>query len=254
MRKKTRIIANWKMNPASLAEAKVLFAKTKKEGSKFDKVETIICPPSVYLGLFSHAGTTRVSLGAQDVFYANGVRATGQVSPEMLADVGVSYCIVGHSERRALGETDDVVAKKTLAVLKEGMNAVLCIGEQERDVDGHYFGVLKNQLKDSLVGVQKKWLAGLIVAYEPVWAIGKSARDAMNPRDIHEMAIFIQKVLTDMYDPTSASSIPLLYGGSAEEGNTSAILTDGGVSGLLVGHASLGVEKFSKMVKVANAV
>lgn len=254
MRKKKRIIANWKMNPASVAEAKLLFTKTKKEGSKLEKVETIICPASIYLGMFAHLGTTRVSLGAQDTFYANGARATGEVSPEMVKDLGTSYCIVGHSERRALGESDDIVAKKALAVLKEGMNAILCIGEKVRDEDAHYYEFLKNQLRSSLAGVQRRFLTGLIVAYEPVWAIGKSARDAMKPRDIQEMAIFIRKVLTDLYGPTSASDIPIIYGAAVEEANVATILSEGGVSGLLVGHASLDVGRFTKMLKAANSV
>lgn len=253
MRKKRRIVANWKMNPVSAAEARLLFSKTKKAGSKLEKVETIICPPSLYLGILAHQGTTRVSLGAQDTFYANNARATGEVSPEMLKDLGASYCIVGHSERRALGESDNIIAKKTLAVLKEGMNAVLCVGENARDEDGHYYELLKSQLKQSLAGVQRRFLSGLIVAYEPVWAIGKSARDAMKPRDIHEMAIFIRKVLTDLYGPTSASDIPIIYGAAVEEENVSSILSEGGVSGLLVGHASIDSGRFVKMLKAANS-
>ena len=142
MRKKKLIVANWKMNPGSAVEARVLFAKTKLVGGKLDKVETVICPPFVYLGLFAHAGTTRVSLGAQDVFWANTGRATGEVSPEMLKDVGVSYCVIGHSERRALGETDEAVSKKLRAVLAEGLVPILCVGEKERDADGTYFDVL----------------------------------------------------------------------------------------------------------------
>src|SRR3989344_9117386 len=130
MRKKKLMVANWKMNPGSVAEARVLFGKTKLAGGKLDKVETAMCPTFPYLGLFAHAGTTRVSLGAQDAFWQNSARVTGAVAPEVLDDLGVAYVIVGHSERRALGETDEETAKKTAAVIKEGMQAILCIGER----------------------------------------------------------------------------------------------------------------------------
>jgi triosephosphate isomerase len=251
---KRLIIANWKMNPPSMAEARALFRKTKQVGSRLERVETVICPSHTHLGLFAHTGTTRVSLGAQDVFWANGARATGEVSPEMLADLGVSYCIVGHSERRALGETDEVVSKKVKAVLAEGIRPILCIGERARDENAGYFEVLKNQLKASLSGIQRRFLSELVIAYEPLWAIGKSARDAMKPRDIRETSIFIRKVLTDLYDAETARQPALLYGGSAEPENTAAILSEGGVSGLLVGHASLDAEGFGKMLKSASSV
>ena len=254
MRKKKLIVANWKMNPGSTAEARVLFNRTKQAGSKLDKVETVICPPFSYLGLFPHAGTTRVSLGAQDAFWANSSRATGEVSPEMLKDLGVSYVIVGHSERRALGETNEIVSKKLKAVVVEGLTPILCIGETERDAEGGYFEVLKKQLVASLVGITRSQLRTLSIAYEPLWAIGKSAREAAEPRTIRETAIFIQKVLSDSFGQDIAELPPILYGGSAEEGNTAAILKEGGVSGLLVGHASLDAERFTKMLKIANAL
>ena len=252
--RKRLIVANWKMQPGSAAEARLLFGKLKRSGSKQGNVETVICPPFPYLGLFAHAGTTRVSLGAQDAFWQNSARVTGAVAPEVLHDLGVAYVIVGHSERRALGETDEETAKKTAAVIKEGMQAILCIGERERDADGRYFDFLKHELRSSLSGIQRRQLTDLIIAYEPIFTIGKSARDALNPRDIREMSIFIRKVLSDMYEPDVAAAVPILYGGSAEEANTPAILLEGGVAGLLGGHASLDAEGFGKMLKTANAL
>lgn len=253
-KKKKLIVANWKMNPASLAEARVLWSKVKLAGGKLDGVETVICPPYPYVGLFAHAGTTRVRLGAQTVFWANSGRATGEVSPAMLRDIGVSYVIVGHSERRALGESDEMVSKKIHAVLAEGLTPILCVGEKDRDVDGKYFDILKNQIKCSLAGLRRPDFREFVIAYEPIWAIGKSAREAMTPRDIHETTIFIRKVLADMYDADTAKLPLLLYGGSAEEGNTESILQGGGVAGLLVGHASLDATGFIKMLKTANAI
>lgn len=242
------------MNPPNAAEARVLFSKTKQAGSRLDKVETVICPPFPYLGLFAHGGTTRVSLGAQDVFWANFARATGEISPEMLKDLGVSHCIVGHSERRSLGETDEIVSKKLRAVLAEGLTPIVCVGEKERDAEGRYFDVLKTQIAASCSGLTRAQLRDISVAYEPLWAIGKSAREAMEPRVIREMSIFIQKILADLYGEEAAKLPRILYGGSAEEGNTASILIEGGVNGLLVGHASLNAEGFAKMLKSANAL
>jgi len=254
VKKKKLIVANWKMNPGSSAEARVLFRKVKLAGGKLEKVETVICPPFPFLGLFPNSGTTRVSLGAQDVFWANAGRATGEVSPEMLKDLGVSYVIIGHSERRAFGETDEVVSKKVKAVLIEGLTPIVCVGEKERDPDSRYFDILKTQIVASFTGIVRAQFQGICIAYEPLWAIGKSAKEAMDPRGIREMAIFIQKVLADSFGEETAQLPRILYGGSAEESNTAPILAEGGVSGLLVGHASLDAERFTKMLKTANTL
>ncbi len=242
------------MNPPSAREARVLFNKVKLAGGKLEKVETVICPPFSFLGLFPKSGTTRVSLGAQDVFWANAGRATGEVSPEMLKDLGVSYVIVGHSERRALGETDEMVSKKVKAVLTEGLFPIVCVGEKERDAEGTYFAMLKAQIVASLMGTTRAQFRDICIAYEPLWAIGKSAKEAADPRGIREMAIFIQKVIADAFGEETAQLPRILYGGSAEESNTAPILTEGGVSGLLVGHASLDAERFGKMLKIANTL
>lgn len=248
------IVANWKMNPGTLAEARLLFAKTKRAASRLENVLTIICPPFPYLGEFAHSGTTRVALGAQNVSFQNGGRLTGEVSPEMLRDLGVSHVIVGHSERRALGETDDLVAAKLRAIVADGMTPILCVGEKERDEDGRYFEVLKNQLAGSLARLPRASFRTLIIAYEPLWAIGKSAREAMNPRSVCETSIFIRKALTDLVGAECAQQPTILYGGSVEGENTAAILSEGEVAGLLVGHKSLESDAFITILKHANAV
>lgn len=240
------------MNPGSATEARALFRKTKQAGSKYEQVTTVICPPFPYLGLFANSGTGRVLLGAQDVFWSNAGRATGEVSPEMLKHLGVSCCLVGHSERRAIGETDEDVSKKVSAALREGLMTVLCVGERERDSNGAYFEFLKNQLKKSLAGVPIRFLADLVIAYEPIWAIGKSFRDSMSPADIRETGIFIRKVLSDIYDPKTIVSISIIYGGSVEPENVAGILKDGGIDGVLVGHKSLVAEDFIEILKSAN--
>lgn len=250
-KQKVLVVGNWKMNPATLTEAKILFAKVKRAAAGLRNVETVLCPPFIFLSSFSSVG---VKLGAQDVFWQNGERFTGEISPEMLKDLGVSYCLVGHSERRAIGETDEAVSKKVNAALREGLKVVVCIGERERDSSGVYFNFLKDQLKKSLAGVPLRFLSDLIIAYEPVWAIGKSFRESMSPADIRETSIFIRKVLSDIYDRTSAASVHIIYGAAVEPENVAAVLKEGEVAGVLVGHKSLEADDFIAILKSANAI
>ena len=248
---KILVVANWKMNPSALAEVKVLFKKISLASGRLRNVETILCPPFIFLSVLSGVG---VKLGSQDVFWQNGGRFTGEISPEMLKGLGVSHCIIGHSERRELGESDEVVSKKVNAALREGLRAVMCIGERERDSSGVYFDFLKDQLKKSLAGVPLRFLTDLIIAYEPIWAIGKSFRDSMTPADIREMTIFIRKVLSDIYERKVVSSVPIIYGGSVEPENVAEVLKEGGVDGVLVGHRSLVAEEFIAILKSANNI
>jgi triosephosphate isomerase len=145
------------------------------------------------------------------------------------------------------------VAAKVRAVVAEGMSPILCVGEKERDEEGRYFEILKNQVAASLARLPRSSFRSLIIAYEPLWAIGKSAREAMAPRAIFETAIFIRKALTDLVGAESAQAPQILYGGSVEEENTAAILAEGGVAGLLVGHKSLEPDAFITILKHANA-
>ncbi len=251
MKKKRIVIGNWKMSPPTLAEAKILFRKVSIVAAKLQNVDTVICPPFVFLSQFMG---TRAKLGAQDVFWQNGERFTGEISAEMLFSLGVSYCLAGHSERRALGETDEQVSKKVQVATQAGLSVVLCVGERERDANGVYFEFLKNQIRNSFLGVKPRFLSQVIIAYEPVWAIGKSFRDAMSPTDIGETAIFIRKVLSDIYGQGAVANVPILYGGSVETENVSDVLRFGGVAGALVGHKSLVAEEFTKILKIANTL
>lgn len=245
------VIANWKMNPASLKEAKALFSKVGRACSKLRRVEVVACPPFIFLNNLSGKF---LKLGAQDVFYENDGRFTGEISPRMLISSGTSHVIVGHSERRELGESDEVISKKVYSVVNAGLKAVLCVGEKDRDGEGKYFEFLKNQIKQSLSSVPSRFMKNIIIAYEPIWAIGRKASDSMKPQAIRETAIFIKKILSDIYDQQIASEALILYGGSVETENVGAIISDGGVSGVLVGHKSLEVDDFIKMLKNIDAI
>ncbi len=149
--------------------------------------------------------------------------------------------IIGHSERRKMGETDEDVNKKVLLALKAKLTPIVCIGETTRDEEGKYLGFIKEQIEKALAGVQKNSLNKIIIAYEPVWAIGAST--AMEAPDIHEMTIYIKKTLIDLYKMKSVS-VAILYGGAVDPANAQGILTDGEADGLLVGRQSLDSEAF----------
>lgn len=248
------IVGNWKMNPSSVEEAKDIYGKVSRKMSKTKNVQMIVCPPFVYLPLFGGRSTKNLSLGAQDVFWQNEGKFTGEISPKMLKDVGVNYAIVGHSERRALGETDEIVAQKVNVAIKQDLKVILCIGESARDGSGAYFEFLKVQLTKSLSLVQKKNIGNVLIAYEPVWAVGKSWKEAMTANDIRETAIFIRKVLSDIYDQKTVADVPVLYGGAVEAENSPSIFKDGGVDGVLVGHKSLVFPDFIEIITYADEI
>ena len=245
------IIANWKMNPFSAKEAEYILNGVKKTAAKLKKTQTVICPPFIYFNNLRKiiGKSTILFLGAQNSFWEIEGAFTGEVSPEMIKNSGGSYVILGHSERRALGESDEMVSKKTLVCLKTGLKTVVCIGEKVRDEQGDYLAFLKNEIRNSLNKVQKRFLRNLIIAYEPIWAIGKKDAEAMLPADIHETVIYIKKVLSEIYGQESALAVPILYGGSVGGKNAGEIIKDGGVNGLLVGHQSLKPENFNEILR-----
>jgi triosephosphate isomerase (TIM) len=249
--KKRLIVANWKMNPNNLETAKEIFKKTKAVAKDLKNITVVICPPFVYLSdlekISQNSSPGGLTLGAQDMFWAESGSFTGEISALMLK--GENYVILGHSERRELGETDQLVAKKLLAAFKAGLKPILCIGEKERDVHGEYLHFLRRQLSDSLGKLSKKFLANLVIAYEPIWAIGKDGDEAMKPADIYETALFIKKVLADIFGSNLTVTVPVLYGGSVDFKNARDIIMGGEVQGLLVGHESLKVERFAELLK-----
>jgi triosephosphate isomerase len=254
-KKKQLIIGNWKMNPWKAEDARKIFDGVKKEAGKLAHVQTVVCPPFVFLSdLSKKVSGHRVVLGAQDVFSEMDGAYTGEVSPLMLSSVGAKYVIIGHSERRALGETDEAVNKKVITTLKMGLIAVLCVGEKGRDSGSEYFQFIKTQIETALAKAQKRSLASVIIAYEPVWATGAKATGADTPSDFLEITIFIRKTLSDMFDRTSAQSIPVLYGGSVNEKNAKSFLKEGEADGLLVGRASLDPKKFITILKIAEKI
>jgi triosephosphate isomerase len=252
-KKKKIIVGNWKMSPLSLKEARELFAGIKKTAQKLRNTDAVVCPPFVYIGeLASRVSGKRLAVGAQDSFWKEEGAYTGEVSPLMLKSLNAKYVILGHSERRALGETDDDVSKKASAALAAGLTPIVCVGERTRDDHGEYLKRIEEQLRGSLARIQKKMLEQIIIAYEPVWAIGAHALRPASPEDVLEVSILIKKVLANMFDRESSQSVPILYGGSVDEKNCGSFMIEGGADGLLVGRASLSAKQFSEVLKIAE--
>lgn len=249
-RGKKLIVGNWKMNPTTLAEARRIFGAAKRSAAKIRRAEAVICPPFLYLTTLAKSAKNarNLALGVQDIFWEIAGSYTGEISPTMVLNSGAKYAIVGHSERRVLGELDNQVAKKAVLALKLGLRPIVCVGESVRDEKGEYLGFLKNQIRNSLQGITEKLLENLIIAYEPVWAIG--GKEAMKPEQVEETGIFIRKILADLYGQEAVMKLPILYGGSVDAKNAEAIVYQGNVQGLLIGRQSLEPESFRAILSV----
>lgn len=247
---KKLVIGNWKMNPQSAAEAKKIFSAIAAKVEQFNKVTTVIAPPALYAGILpKKIGMTPC---AQNLFWEEEGAYTGELSGGMLAKAGFKYVIVGHSERRAMGETSEMANKKVKAALKAGLKPILCVGESTRDDSVGYHNFIKEEITKSLAGVKKTHLASVIIAYEPIWAIGKNATREATPAESHEMSIFIKKVLSDMFGAEAAKTVMIVYGGSVNSKNAESFLADGNVDGILVGRESLNPQKFIQILYSAQ--
>lgn len=248
------IVANWKMNPSTPQEAKRLFNSARKSARNLRGAEAVIAPPFVYLPLFTPSAALK--LGAQDVFFKNstaGGAYTGEISVSMLKAQGVSYVLVGHSERREfLGETDELISRKLDAAVAGGLKAILCVGEKEKTKEA-FPEIVKTELKAALSGLPRRYVVRTLVVYEPIWAIStaKGAR-ADTPENFFEMSIFIRRAVLDIWGKAAALKIPILYGGSVNSKNAGGFLGIKGAGGLLVGGASLQAEEFSKILDAAK--
>ena len=236
------IVANWKMNPLTLVEAKKLFLGVKKGISK--KAEVVVCPPFIFLSALSG-----LKLGGQNCFWEEKGAFTGEVSAKMLKNLGCQYVILGHSERRRyFQETDETINKKLKAAIEAKLIPIFCVGEtkEEREQDKTE-EVLKKQIIGGLEGISNSKFSNGIIAYEPVWAIGTG-----NPCDTNEaqtMNLVIRKILGGIYNSSFSRKIPILYGGSVNSKNAEGYIKEAGFEGLLVGGASLDAKEFIKITK-----
>ena len=251
---KKLIVGNWKMNPQSQKEAEVLFKSisTSIEGVK--NTEVAICAPFTFLPIIYRLHNKKIALGAQDVFFEPKGAYTGEVSLSMLTDLNVRYVIVGHSERRSHGETNEDINKKVSTLLKSNVTPILCVGESARGQDGAYLSVVKDQLISGTSGIPKNKIKGLVIAYEPVWALSSTpGRHDATAHDFEEMKIYIRKNLTDMFGQSVAASVRILYGGSVNKNNAREFL-EKGADGLLPGKASLTPKEFYSIIQIASTI
>lgn len=242
------IVANWKMNPQSQKEAEVLFKSISVLVNNAKSVKVIVCPPFPYLFISQKFKNKKILLGAQNVSQKAEGSHTGEVSIRMLRDMKVEYVIVGHGEERALGEINKIINEKIINITKLKMFPILCVGERERDKEGFYLSFVSEQLKECLSGVPKSKMKDFIIAYEPIWAIGKGAVREATKEEFMEMKIFIKKVISDIYDEKTAHSIPILYGGSVNPQNTKLFIEEGKADGLLIGRDSLKPKNFGAIL------
>lgn len=247
-RMKALVIGNWKMNPPTLKEAKKLLADTKKGAAVARGVQVVIAPPAVFLRSLAE-GRGRVTFAVQHAHADAGGAHTGEISMLQARDAKASYVIIGHAERREAGETDDDVRKKVVAALTAGLTPVLCVGEKSREGDGEHLAFVREQLRTALADIEAKQLSKLIIVYEPLWTIGKTT--TMQPREMHEMGIFIRKTLVEKFGD-AAHKITILYGGSVDASNAVAMLHEGDVKGFLVGRASWNGKTFTELLQTIS--
>ncbi len=243
------IVANWKAYVDTRDKAKKLFATAKRLTVSVKRVKIILAPSAPYLGLLSVGNRSKIMFAGQDLSTATIGSATGEITGASLKGIGATHVIVGHSERRALGETDEIVRDKVRRALANGLVPIVCVGEVERDHDARYLMFIKKQLSSVFEPLSAQERMKVIVAYEPVWAIGKSAHDALPERELREMILYIRKVLGEYVLGRNVQKIPVLYGGSVEEANIRSLAGGSGVDGFLVGHASADPQMFGALVK-----
>jgi triosephosphate isomerase (TIM) len=253
MKKRNLVVANWKMTPETPDEAKKIFNTTRLAAKSLKSTDVVICAPFPFLQMLSKLDKPKnLFLGVQNVSSEIKGAFTGEVSAAMVKNMGAGFAIIGHSERRAMGESNEMIGKKIQRAFDSKITPILCIGEKERSREGTHLEFIKTQIKECLGGLQKKNLVGLIIAYEPVWAIGKSYKDAMTPTDVHEMTLFIKKAAGEIFGKDIADSFRILYGAAVEPENAPLLFSQGNIAGLLVGHASLDLDQFPKILKAAD--
>jgi len=247
------IAGNWKMNldrAAAVALAEAVAAQAEAVGD----VDLAVCPPSVYLDAVGQAlAGSSVALGAQNVYHEAGGAFTGEISTGMLVDLGCRYVILGHSERRhVLGETDRQINQKVLAALAAGLTPIVCVGEllDQREAS-QTLEVIRRQFDGSLAGLSAPQMGQIVLAYEPVWAIGTGK--VATPEQAEEVHLDLRKIMEDRYNEQIAQAVRIQYGGSVKPENAADLLAQPDIDGALVGGASLKVDQFMGIVAAPHA-
>ncbi len=254
MSRKLYIAGNWKMN-TSLAEGQALASGLADAVGQVSDVDVAVAPPFVYLsGVRESLGESNIGLGAQNMYYEDNGAFTGEISGAMLKDVGCGFVILGHSERRhVIGETDELINRKVLKALADGLDVILAVGEllEERQAE-QTMDVVSRQVKIGLEGVSAADMARVTIAYEPVWAIGTGV--TATPDQAQEVHAEIRALLAGLYDQAVADATRIQYGGSVKPDNAAELLALPDVDGALVGGASLKVDAFVGIITAGQSV
>lgn len=241
------IVANWKAYVEDLARAKTLVALSKKL-SRASDCTIVLAPPSPFMSGLALGNRSAIAFAAQDISASLGGATTGEATAPMYAAAGAAYAIIGHSERRAAGETNAIITEKLLRALAHDIVPILCIGEKERDSEGRYLSSLREEMTVALSALTPKERTRVIIAYEPLWAIGKTAGEAIDQRDLGEMVLYIRKVLAELLPGRGSARALVLYGGSVEPENIRALAGGSNVDGFLIGHASVDAQLFASLI------
>lgn len=247
------VAGNWKMNCGPRETAKLLQGIKNSGVTIPETVEVLVCPPMISLTVASgELDNTDIALGAQNVHSEDNGAFTGEVSTQMLNEIDCSYVILGHSERREyFGETDKTVNAKVRKSLADGLKPVICVGESlKQRKAGEHPVIVRKQVEAALVGVDEAGAQNLVIAYEPIWAIGTG--ETATPDQAQEMHAMIREVLADLYSEEVADGIQLLYGGSMKPHNAEELLSQTDVDGGLIGGASLKADSFTEIIQIAD--
>lgn len=250
--RKLFIAGNWKMNHTA-SQTEEFCRAFKAKGLEGHKVEILLSPSFTSIpAMVDILGDTPVHVAGQNMCIADSGAYTGAISAEMLLDAKCSHVILGHSERRQyFNETDEGVNLKTKQALKNGLTPVVCIGEtKDQREAGHTENVIETQLLGALADLNKEEVLKLVLAYEPIWAIGTGL--TASPEQAQDIHRFIREILENKYDTATADKVQILYGGSAKPANAAALLSETDIDGLLIGGASLKVEDFYSMIETGN--
>lgn len=247
------IAGNWKMNCGPYDAAELLEGLKAKKTEVAEHVDVLVCPPFVSIGMaVKYLYDTDIQVGAQNLHFEENGAFTGEISGSMLAESGCNYVIVGHSERRQyFDETDETVNKRTLKALEHKLAPIICVGESlEQRKAGDHYDLVKDQITAALNGVNEDQVLDVVIAYEPIWAIGTG--ETATPEQAQEMHEFIRGTLADLYTQEAADSVNILYGGSMKPANAQELLSQPDVDGGLIGGASLDAASFAEIINIAE--
>ncbi len=245
---KSLVVGNWKLYINSIAEGKKLLRGIDKGLPRGMKAEVVVCPQiPLAVALRAGYGGKRITFGTQDAFTEESGAHTGEASPRALVNSGLEYVIIGHAERRLLGDTDEIVAKKAAAGLAAGLRAIVCVGELERDQEGGHFAHLAKNVKQSLARIELSDVSRLTIAYDPLWAIGNA--EPPSPRIVAEAVMFIRKTLAELWGREKALKVRIIYGGSVNAESAEGFVKTGGVQGFLIGRASVDPQEFTTIIR-----